>query len=156
REGPRDFHRLPRFESGRSAYIGLGSGRAIPCYRNAPKFPESPGDPTMPSLHRALCILLALTLAGPPVPAVAIVAPDPVAEQAKATDLDKIIPGDCLLHVQVAGIDPLQSAVTELMEAVMPGGGAMAGMMFSQMLMQPAMGEIDRAKPIVISLMPSE
>jgi len=81
----------------------------------------------------------------------------PARSSAQPADLDKLIPTDALVYVAIDGLTPLQGAVTQLLDAVMPGqGGAMAGMMFMSMQSQPGMSEIDAQKPIYFSFLASE
>lgn len=99
------------------------------------------------STAAALFVTLSLSLAA--------LAPRPAAAQ--QADLDKLIPADALVYVAFDGLTPLQTKVTEFLDAVMPGQGAMtAGMMFMSMQAQPGMGEIDQSKPIYFSFLSSE
>ncbi|MBI3844318.1 MAG: hypothetical protein HY292_06715 [Planctomycetes bacterium] len=79
------------------------------------------------------------------------------AQDAKPTDLDKIVPADALVHIAADGIDPVKAALVDLLNAIMPGmGGMMIEGQVQQALQQPGMSEIDTAKPITFSFLPSE
>jgi hypothetical protein len=78
----------------------------------------------------------------------------PAALAQKPKDLDKIVPPDALVRIEVDGLDAVKKAVADLVDAIMPGmGQMMIEGSAQQMMQQPGFSELDTTAPMSFTLL---